>query len=1443
MILSNNTISGTINSEDELIINSGTQNNQIITSGKLTINDINMSTTENAIVGNGAIIDIIGGTISSSKVAVNCLAEPCTTTIGIKGDVDEHGDQIVSKTNPSITGNTFVYLPTTAEAKVFFYDGILTGQFNAGFDEIEENYDLINPENTQTRYLDKIAVMRNNETNVPYYNIQKAINEASNGDTLVLLRNYNRIDTVPTFIVEEGKDIIINLNGFDIVGGKVFINNGSLAITNIPFGAELGAIDNNGTLNISGSNIDFNILIGTVINNSSTGTVNLNGVTFKVPEGGDADPMIDCSTYPVPIVNDGTLNLSNSVMNSGLGCQLIDNNNIMSINGTQIKQEFGNRYYHWKDYGSNKVKPSNMTNEGISASLITNDGELTINSGTFIRRADKESTTTVEKLYENFDFNHQLIYSNGTIRINGGTFIVPNDLFLTSIGTAEVTGANITNDKDVFVYSGELSVTEATVNTDSAIFNAIEDSNLYINGGNYTTSGKRVYELYVDSRTYYNPYTYYSPLSIQKGGNVEVNGGVFTNNGTSNQAVFYGNGSATATFTMKKGSLNAPNSGSILLSLSEVTLGIKGDKNENDEYNISNDSVVLTGTTNIIKNVNNKINFYDGKLISTGDALPIASYIYSRITNTEEGYSIIGSDNMLYVGKTNVVKNLSTNIPYENVQEAVNETNTGDTLQFISDVFMTSKLNIPSEKTLIFDLNSKSIQQYVDNYGNLTIIDSGRSDGNGSYDITDSYKGYIEVINNYGTLNVESGRVELISNKITANKATINKAYVYDTWNYGDMEVNAASYDYFYNYEGEVTFNGTSINQLFNERNSNITIESGTIKTLNNNLGKTTINNGTFIGNGENYSINNSDTIEINNINLTASYGIDNKKTLTINGGTLASTATLINNNIEGSIVINNTDINTIGRLFNKGIMTLNNSSYINTRSYGTNCENKNNREQCESKGTINLNNSSVRDINTINFNSSNNSTINYVNSRIVNIDSSTISTLTSNYSLSGTISNSSIGNIPVEVSYLDLTGNTINGGISNVGILKNNTFNGPLENSCSNCILENNIMNNTSIIKGGTVTLSNNTMNGTLKINATDAIILSGTVNTTSEFGIEVSNYSTLTLGVDDENISKESPSIKGQKGILLNNNSILNFYDGIVISDLDKDTIIGTVITPTGYVVNVVNYTEENVRKATLGVQGQEEARIVVVNKINFESIHDAIAYSAANGGLDAVLYADVTLESDLLVEEDVTIKIILNGHNVLNPSGYTISEKITLSGEVVDDSSVGGAIYKFFASITGNETTKDVVLYQMDDGSKLSPEKIYTLYKYENGNYNIVKTEREEELGRYTMGNSSTDMRTVRSRIYLNGITTGDYKLMDDDGLELNFSISNDGVSNNIRDNTGIAKIGTVVSGAVAKLIITIQTGGYAPRVFLVILFILIILGILYYVRNKTTSKVKE
>lgn len=110
---------------------------------------------------------------------------------------------------------------------------------------------------------------------------------------------------------------------------------------------------------------------------------------------------------------------------------------------------------------------------------------------------------------------------------------------------------------------------------------------------------------------------------------------------------------------------------------------------------------------------------------------------------------------------------------YFNLQDAINA---GGEVKVLKDVTLTDTLTIPADKTVTLDLNGKTISQskectkhyeMIKNNGNLTIT------GNGKISFTDEAEGDPEfgwgsyTVGNYGTLVVENGTIENLSEQNT----------------------------------------------------------------------------------------------------------------------------------------------------------------------------------------------------------------------------------------------------------------------------------------------------------------------------------------------------------------------------------------------------------------------------------------------------------------------------------------------------------------------------------------------------------------------------------------------------------------------------------------------------------------------------------------------------
>ena len=239
-------------------------------------------------------------------------------------------------------------------------------------------------------------------------------------------------------------------------------------------------------------------------------------------------------------------------------------------------------------------------------------------------------------------------------------------------------------------------------------------------------------------------------------------------------------------------------------------------------------------------------------------------------------------------------------------------------------------------------------------------------------------------------------------------------------------------------------------------------------------------------------------------------------------------------------------------------------------------------------------------------------------------------------------------------------------------------------------------------------------------------------------------------------------------------------------------------------------------------------------MVGTVNFLSLQSAVNYASNNEIENIQLFKSVILEDNLVLPVGgSTVKIHLNG-NTITQGSYTIDPGITLDSGTAP----GASVARFLANIAGEEINpRNIVIYELEDGSKLEANNTYKLYKEIGGELKIVKV-KENEIGDYDLGYDKEILRTTRSRIYINGIGEGTYKLVGSDSKEITFTIYHDGVSSNIRENNNIN--GSRVSTAVATLILSLQTG-MVRNPYILIMMILIV-GILGFIALKKNQEYK-
>ena len=319
------------------------------------------------------------------------------------------------------------------------------------------------------------------------------------------------------------------------------------------------------------------------------------------------------------------------------------------------------------------------------------------------------------------------------------------------------------------------------------------------------------------------------------------------------------------------------------------------------------------------------------------------------------------------------------------------------------------------------------------------------------------------------------------------------------------------------------------------------------------------------------------------------------------------------------------------------------------------------------------------------------------------------------------------------------------------------------------------------------------------------------------------------MNIGEKGGVISITSPVIQGSK-YAVNNAGTFNLYDGKLIGGTAPVSGTITEIEP-GYKLSISDDTTNNTKVGYLVVIADDE-RVAMVNGINFTNLQTAINSVKDNTESNIVIYKDIELTEDIIVPENKIINLYLNGYTITY-GDYSFVKNGTLT--IIDSApseSIGASIINTIEKVLNiNQNGKDIIVYEMSDGSKLSTENTYNLYKKVDNEYKLLNMEKDEEVGRYITGSNNSEMTSIKGRIYLNNLEEGSYKLVSSDNKDIEFTITEDGkVNGNILENTNEKR--KVIESALAYLIITIQTGvNQIKYIIYIVAMVSIILGLYF------------
>ena len=530
---------------------------------------------------------------------------------------------------------------------------------------------------------------------------------------------------------------------------------------------------------------------------------------------------------------------------------------------------------------------SNGNADGYNTAAVYNTGTLTIEGGTY--NADQDyainngGTLTIDNLTIN---NYGGVYSSGTLTINGGTIEGTDTYSLDSWGTTTINGgtitSNVANSNAVAIQDGTTTINDGTITSTVGTAVSVTKGSYYalghvvINGGTITGKTNGV-------------------ANTNSGNTILITGGIITgedNNGlnTSSDNCVITGGSIIG------GAYGVYTTGTTILGVVEDnSIDITQPMIQGTFYGLYIDG----GTTN----------FYDGILKGTTEAE------YGIISNIPP-HAQIFPDTEIIDGETYKVKylimesviayNRETGVEYTNLQEAINDADTDQTVVLVANVPLYYSVTNNNTKHFNLDLHGYTIStnKTITNNGNITLINDSENEAN----IKTSSA--INLINNNGTLNINNIKL-----------------------------TNVSSSNYIINNTSNLVINNSrmnAINAIYNTNSLDITSSNIVAsKIAINNTKNVTITGGNY--SGENYSIYSNDnsqatvTVVGNGINTVLDGNIESIRT------TLDVTDTNIIIGSNGSISNSSNSIATFervnvtntngGSISNSATMTINNSN------------------------------------------------------------------------------------------------------------------------------------------------------------------------------------------------------------------------------------------------------------------------------------------------------------------------------------------------------------------------------------------------------------------------------------------------------------------------------------------------------------------------------------
>ena len=976
-----------VNNKDMIINNANVKAVEvaIVNNDSLTINDVTITDTKIGI-NNGKTLEITGGTITTSNIGINNLNSAESVTIS---------DGTVSGTNYGIYGDY---------GDITITGGTISSTENNAISSYFGEIDIQGGTITSTN---NIAINSHNDITVSGGEITGTV--GIKNELYCPNKNVNYNCSYKTVTVNDGHIVGTNGNGINMTGdttGKLNIYGGTIegSTDGINTSAEIQIGKDDGNIYIDKPEIightDYG-LTTTAYTSFYDGvlkgvTSGYNGLINIIPEASlienDYDYINKIEYQTNYLIEKGNfLRVGNEEFNS-------INKAYDAITGTEGTITVIRDAYI--DYAQSIPSGKTVTFDLNGHSLIMTQ-PLKIQGNVTILN-DSESGG-INNLSAN------VIENSGTTTIKGGTFNSETKDGIKNIGTLIIDGCTITSDTGyginnsgtLTVDSGSISTTdkEAIYSTSSVTINdgtihTINKNAIYINGSSLTVNGGTI-----TSDTSNGIYVINTSNVTINGG--EITGyttGMTTTSSNSNSGKLIINGghivslSDVGLFTYKETEIN----GGVIEG---ATFGVsKGSTNAltlgKNDGTINIDSPVLKGDTYGLYITAGNVNFYDGILKGITDRYYGNLNALADHAQVFEDTEVLDKKNFLtayLIAESDVAININTGVSYGNLQSAINEVETNETIELLTNVPLYYDLTIPNNKTFTLNLKGYTISanKTITNNGNMTITNDAQTEA------SIKTSGSISIINNKNTLN--------ISNVSLKNTSTSN---------------------YVINNEGTLITNNINIDSVSGITNvGTATINNSIVKTSKiavNNTSTLTINNGTYTG--TNYSVYNNSNKVVNITGATLNGVFYNSGT----NETICDTCT-INSNIQNStstLTVSNSNINN-SKITNTGTMSLIGSTYTNT--IGSTSQSSLDTAISNSSTMI-IDNTNIL-VNKSDVGKHSQAILNTKNLTIQNNSKINIGSLNNTYEYRG-ITNQGTGDITISESEINVTGGSVAYGI-----------------------------------------------------------------------------------------------------------------------------------------------------------------------------------------------------------------------------------------------------------------------------------------------------------------------------------------------------------------------------------------------------------------------------